>query len=312
MSLKIANSYECSLKKLTICTVKPNGETTKVLSRRGSSRNVIEVKFNGTENEVFNLDESNFPFCKRFKKLENFYITDISSIDENLFHNCVNMDVLWIMSKDLMEIPENLFYHSSKLLELKLEGNEFSTLPVNFFAQQHDLEILSLYNNKISSLPSNIFKSLLKLTWLSISTNKLDSLNKNWFWNLNNLKNLDLSYNKIMDLPRNIFRNLGSLEQLQLYSNQLTTIHSDSFGMHESLRIFRLSNNEIDSFDPDLVENMVNATVFMDGNYCSDGVILLSRDVDEILKNCFDNYKERKQVSRVEENCQQQLQTIFF
>jgi len=301
MYLNATNGYKCSFQKDRQtnykCEVFPDN---RIRNERHSSRkndNSVKVlNFNGNTNEIWKLSQSDFPFCQRFENLENCYISDVQSIDDNLFHNCENLDVIWIKSTEVTEISNNLFSYNSKLVELKLEENEFTTLPENLFIEQQNLEILSLYLNKINFLPPSIFQPLWKLTSLSISSNEIEYLDANWFWNLNNLKVLDLSNNNIANLPSNVFKNLNNLEQLQLYENQLTSIHSDSFGMHDSIRILRLSNNSINAIDPKIIGKMVNVNIFMEGNVCSQEVISLPRDKDAInrkLRKCFNNYKKR-------------------
>lgn len=197
INLTFSASYECEFYEDLFydytCKVFPSSSEIDSQHEHGRNDNdVHRIRYIGTLNQVSQLNQSNFPFCKRFKNLDKIHIDqNIDLIIENLLSHCKNLKKLTVQTTKLKEIQENLFLENSKLKILNLNENELSFLPENVFISQTILEILNLSANKIRILSTNIFKSLERLKILNLARNKISNLNQNVFKFLINLEKLD-------------------------------------------------------------------------------------------------------------------------
>jgi len=284
INLEYADCYKCEFKDVISygyqCNIIPDSSHIEEKYLDGNTDDGVKrIIFNGTVNGVSHITQSELAFCQRFKNLWEIFVYDVKSVDENLFHQCRNLNEIWITNSEIEEISEKLFFEYPQLYIIYLEHNKLRTLPEDVFTNQKELLQLYLNDNQISCLPSNIFKSPTKI------------------WHL------DLNRNKIQELPKNIFVRLENLRELILYGNQLTTIHADSFGIHKRLFRVDLSTNKINAIDEKFIEDTGVKSILMYENVCSKEVIEGINKIKEKLSTCFKNYRPREEQSNQNHKC---------
>jgi len=300
INLEFAVCYKCEFKGDNYkCDIIPDSSSIEEQHIDGKTDDDVKVTiFNGTVNDVLHLTQSELsPFCQRFKNSKKIIVSDIKSVDENLYHQCTYIiNAIWITDSEIEELPENLFFEHHQLTGIHLTGNKLNTLPENVFSNQEYLKNLYLSLNQIFCLPSDIFKSLKELWRLYLNGNKIQSLNPKWFESLQSLEYLWLNDNKIQDLPKNVFAHLRKMGFLYLNENQLTTIHSDSFGNIRNLWNINLDNNKINTIDKKFIDKTSAEILELRRNVCINEKINDKRN--ELLKNCYNNYQTREDQSK--------------
>lgn len=142
-------------------------------------------------------------------------------------------------------------------------------------------------------IPLKCFSSLIELDRLFLYGNRIKTLELDSFDGLRDLESLRLENNDISELPVGIFTPLKRLKVLSLYDNKLTTIHSDSFGIHNHLTKIWLEDNKINAIDPKFIEKTAVSKLNMTGNVCSQIATENRSEIEQNIKECYDNYKPR-------------------
>jgi len=121
INLTFSASYECEFYEDLFndytCKVFPSSSEIDSQHEQGRNDNdVHRIRYIGTLNQVSQLNQSSFPFCKRFKNLDKIHIDqNIDFISENLLSHCKNLKKLTIETTKLKEIQENFFFGKFKV-----------------------------------------------------------------------------------------------------------------------------------------------------------------------------------------------------
>lgn len=302
IDLDIASSYKCNFLEKTqssdriytcMATLDTTGKEHHLANKNDNDVLRLEFELPSTDNSPIMAD-TEYPFCKKYPKLQKLLLKKVKSVDKNFLQQCTNLESFTLLRTETKLIGALLFSKNTKLTTLDLSKNTITTVNENAFINNKELIYLSLDENKISTIHPNTFKSLTKVSYLGLRGNKIKILNPTWFETLGNLKYLDLGANGVTELPKNIFSRLGNLQKLFLDNNKLTTIHSDSLGAANKLAEIHLDYNKINSIDEKIVDNTPVQRIVVDGAVCFKQKKSIKRDTMKAdLKTCFANYQPR-------------------
>ena len=228
IDLEYAACYKCQFQILQLdykCIIIPDLTSIREKHFYGKTNDdVKEIDLSGAANAISHLTQSNLtPFCQRFKRLKKIIVKDFNSVDENLFHQCKNLNQVWIIKqltpkKRISYLPSNIFSPLKKLHQLNLSNNKIQSLNPKWFGNLQSLEHLFLCDNEIQDLPKNIFINLEKLSWLDLEGNKLTTIHSDSFGAQRNLWMINLKSNKIISIDRK-FINKTAVKVLDMSGN---------------------------------------------------------------------------------------------
>lgn len=158
------------------------------------------------------------PFIKVFSAT---YLR-LTSVDENAFQNCSNLEIVILSSNFLTSIPPKIFNWNLRLTTVHLDNNELTNIDKDLFENNKKLNDLGLSLNHFRSIPQNIFFFPSELKRFRLSANQLS----------------DLSFLDAMPM-------LESLTEIYLDDNKLSDVDVENFHKRfPNLKKFHLNSNE--------------------------------------------------------------------
>lgn len=110
----------------------------------------------------------------------------------------------------------------------------------------------------LDNLPEHLKDQI--ATVMIFTHNKLDSNAP--FNNWKNLRSIDVSYNLITNITSQTFKELINLKVLNISYNDIEEISEDAFDSLKILEVLDLSGNPRISFNYDLLQNLLNGTLY--------------------------------------------------
>ncbi|XP_070492483.1 protein artichoke-like [Chironomus tepperi] len=220
--------------------------------------------------------------CSQF---ENIYEIDLNFISierilEDSLRNCLNLEILWLMSNRIDYIHEQAFAHTTKLQYLILEGNRMTNISENIFDNLVNLLELNISYNNFTTIPGGLFKGLVNLDILLMEGLNINTLNPEWFENFANLGGLVISNNNLTALPDDIFDNMKNLWGLDVSSNPIgDNIGSEVFKGMAKMEALLIGRIGMTVLHPDLFKPLIKLNyLYIRGNLLS-----------AIPEGCFDS-----------------------
>uniref|UniRef100_A0A6P7FZM7 Carboxypeptidase N subunit 2-like n=1 Tax=Diabrotica virgifera virgifera TaxID=50390 RepID=A0A6P7FZM7_DIAVI len=267
-----------------------------------SSENLVDITF---RNVTFN---GYFVFTPRFKPtillgnnlkdfIPNTNFDNIEFIDQKIpiFYKDAIADIdrlteLYVENCNVEEIRPGTFRNVSNLSKLSFRYNKLRLIENGVF-NHLNLTTLDLSFNQISVIYPDAFNHMHELFHINLAYNLIPTWNPKWFKDTPNLYMLYFKANLIKELPAHSFKNLKrsklSVLELIFASNNISKIDPQAFSEVRQINLLSLSNNKLESFDKDLLKNVVVWDLRLNNNSisCFDG------DLDKLFKAPY-NYIE--------------------
>lgn len=227
--------------------------------------------------------------------LEAFFEHTLN-VPEVICRQFTNLRFLMMELCDISTLSEESFADCENLETLSLGFNEISHLSENLFINAGSLKIVAFTLNKIDEISPNTFAGA-PIEILELSFNNLRNFESDFLTEIHEtLQEIFLVQNFIENLHENFFNGFSTISTIDLGFNQLKNISSSLFGNSlENLRIFFADHNSIDAIDRQFFENSVNLDeLYLINNFCVNEnfteVGNNREDVAESLEKCFINY----------------------
>ncbi|XP_023228819.1 slit homolog 1 protein-like [Centruroides sculpturatus] len=195
------------------------------------------------------LSEIPSGFFKKMHNLTHFsgWGCSISSLEEDVFSDLINLKILYIDSNRIERLLPNLLRNNKRLAQFFCSFNKISTLPTGIFHGLSELRELRLEENRLENLPEDVFQNLSSLQRLRLSRNRLTCLYDNIFLPLTNLTHLDLSGNNLTEIiGEHPFGSSKHLTHLNLNNAGLTQWPVINWTEY-NLRYVRFSHNHFET-----------------------------------------------------------------
>ena len=246
-------------------------------------------------NQISILPSDFLRFCYRLYSFDISY-NSLQFLDENVFIDLLNLNVLNLNVNHFRCLPHTIFYHLNELKSLNLSHNYIQCIHTKWFQFNgiYKLHRLDLNSNLIRCITVNTLSMLRNLQFLNLSKNNLHTLKAHYFANLKHLTTLNLSFNCIEMLSGTVFKDLTSLDRLKLQHNNISKIATNTFKSLVMLTVLDLGYNCIESLDDNVLTMNRNLKVlFLDGNYLRSISITLLSKLDNLTDlylcfNCFE------------------------
>lgn len=216
------------------------------------------IKINNLLEEIYSKDIPIMEINIDLKTVKNLYLQtiELGSIQENLFSELINLEILDLSSCSLTQIDSKALNGLGKLKNLNLSFNQIETFHFNLLFGLTSLEHLNLSNNLTESFDFKILSGLVNLKKLNLTDCNIESIKFDSFKDCKLLEEVYLSNNSINSIDNTAFNGLTRLRLLYLGYNQIEELSNQTFNGLENLTSLTLKHNKIQSFHHELFKDL--------------------------------------------------------
>lgn len=178
-------------------------------------------------------------------KIHHFFVVNSSTkvVNAKFLENVAHDLRFFGIFDEFLIIEENLFADSKQLEILAMVSCNISEIPSRAFAELQHLNHLNLKLNNLTNIDKTWFTDLQNLKKLDISGNEIELLKAGDFDNLTNLEILRLAKNYIEIIPKDLFKYNLKLTEIDFHDNKIKKIGNGVFEALMSVVSLDLGNN---------------------------------------------------------------------